>query len=178
MLLSFRLSDNAIMGGALRILRQGASKFSGIRRQRLQAGGYRVAPPASRPPWRLHRPGIVVLMPSFHVILSAPSLKAPWSTPGPPSVRLGWQNVHLSGPGVTASAACWSHCRPTPPSLRTLCFIGAEVVRGGRGRKLGAGQRAYSAAKREIYVSRHRQDHVRCVPSGSVVVRLSLPLGR
>jgi len=60
------------------------------------------------------------------------STRARWSTPGPRSVRgaqIG-KNVHLSG-GVGIGGVL-EPCRPTRPSSRTTCFIGArsEVVEG------------------------------------------------
>ncbi len=51
---------------------------------------------------------------------SAPmSTRAPWSTPGPRSAPAPRSARTCTCPAASASAACWSRCRPTRPSSRT-----------------------------------------------------------
>ena len=79
---------------------------------------------------------------------------------------------------MSASAACWNRCRPTPTIIEDNCFIGArsEVVEGviveensvlGMGVYLGQSTPIFNRETGDISYGR--------VPSGSVVVSGNLP---
>jgi 2,3,4,5-tetrahydropyridine-2,6-dicarboxylate N-succinyltransferase len=119
-LLSFRLRDNEIMqGGFTHYFDKVDSKFARYSQADFAAGGYRVVPPA------VARHGAflaknVVLMPSYvNVGAYVDEGKARWSTRGPPSARARRSARTCTSPGVSASAACSSRCRPTRRSSRT-----------------------------------------------------------
>jgi 2,3,4,5-tetrahydropyridine-2-carboxylate N-succinyltransferase len=117
-LLSFRLRDNGLMqGGYTHYFDKVDSKFALFSQEDFQAGGYRVVPPA------VARHGAfiaknVVMMPSYVNVgayVDEGTMVDTWATVGS-CAQIG-KNVHLSA--ASASAACWSRCRPTPPSSRT-----------------------------------------------------------
>lgn len=117
-LLSFRLTDNAPMqAGMLQFFDKVPTKFDGMSAEAFARAGYRVVPPA------VARRGSfigknVVLMPSYVNIgayVDEGTMVDTWATVG---------SAHRSARTSTcragsALAACWSRCRPTPPSSRT-----------------------------------------------------------
>jgi 2,3,4,5-tetrahydropyridine-2-carboxylate N-succinyltransferase len=154
-LLSFRLSENAIMGEApLQFYDKVPLKFSEYGDNAFKQGGYRVVPPA------VARRGAfigrnVVLMPSY--------------------VNVG-KNVHLSG-GVGIGGVL-EPLQANPTIIEDNCFIGArsEVVEGvvveensvlAMGVFLSQSTKIFDRATGKITYGR--------VPSGSVVVPGSLP---
>jgi 2,3,4,5-tetrahydropyridine-2-carboxylate N-succinyltransferase len=179
-LLSFRLRDNAIMGGAagdpLRFYDKVDTKFSSFDADRFRASGIRVVPPA------VARRGAyiarnVVLMPSFVNIgayVDEGTMVDTWATVGS-CAQIG-RNVHLSG-GVGIGGVL-EPVQAGPTIIEDNCFIGArsEVVEGvvieqdavlSMGVYIGASTRIYDRETGETVYGR--------VPRGAVVVPGSLP---
>ncbi len=178
-LLSFRLRENAVMGGGddpLRFYDKVDTKFSRYDAERFRAGGVRVVPPA------VARRGAyiarnVVLMPSFVNIgayVDEGTMVDTWATVGS-CAQIG-RNVHLSG-GVGIGGVL-EPVQAGPTIIEDNCFIGArsEVVEGvvveqdsviSMGVFIGASTRIYDRASGQILYGR--------VPRGSVVVSGSLP---
>jgi 2,3,4,5-tetrahydropyridine-2,6-dicarboxylate N-succinyltransferase len=179
-LLSFRLRDNAMMGGgerdALRFYDKVDPKFSHYSADDFRASGVRVVPPA------MARRGSyiarnVVLMPSFVNIgayIDEGTMVDTWSTVGS-CAQIG-RNVHLSG-GVGIGGVL-EPVQAAPTVIEDNCFIGArsEVVEGvvveqdaviSMGVYIGASTRIYDRETGQILYGR--------VPRGAVVVSGSLP---
>jgi 2,3,4,5-tetrahydropyridine-2-carboxylate N-succinyltransferase len=180
-LLSFRLRDNAVMGGGigtdpLRFYDKVDSKFSRFDAEQFRASGVRVVPPA------VARRGAfvarnVVLMPSFVNIgayIDQGTMVDTWATVGS-CAQIG-RNVHLSG-GVGIGGVL-EPVQAAPTIIEDNCFIGArsEVVEGviveqdaviSMGVYIGASTRIYDRESGQILYGR--------VPSGAVVVSGSLP---
>jgi 2,3,4,5-tetrahydropyridine-2-carboxylate N-succinyltransferase len=185
-LLSFRLTDNALLSAASpapgtdypRYYDKVPSKFGDWDAGRFAAAGFRAVPPASA------RRGAfigrnVVLMPSFVNIgayVDEGTMVDTWATVGS-CAQIG-KNVHLSG-GVGIGGVL-EPLQANPTVIEDNCFIGArsEVVEGviveensvlGMGVYLGQSTRIYDRARDRVSYGR--------VPSGSVVVSGSLPAG-
>jgi len=179
-LLSFRLQDNQVMGGAgdtaLRFYDKVDTKFARMDAAQLQASGVRVVPPA------VARHGAyiarnVVLMPSFVNIgayVDEGTMVDTWATVGS-CAQIG-RNVHLSG-GVGIGGVL-EPVQAAPTIIEDNCFIGArsEVVEGviveqdavlSMGVFIGASTRIYDRENGQILYGR--------VPRGAVVVPGSLP---
>ncbi|HEX7157207.1 MAG TPA: 2,3,4,5-tetrahydropyridine-2,6-dicarboxylate N-succinyltransferase [Burkholderiaceae bacterium] len=180
-LLSFRLRDNAVMGGGaagdpLRFYDKVDTKFSSFDAERFRASGIRVVPPA------VARRGAyiarnVVLMPSFVNIgayVDEGTMVDTWATVGS-CAQIG-RNVHLSG-GVGIGGVL-EPVQAGPTIIEDNCFIGArsEVVEGvvveqdavlSMGVYIGASTRIYDRETGETLYGR--------VPRGAVVVPGSLP---
>jgi 2,3,4,5-tetrahydropyridine-2-carboxylate N-succinyltransferase len=178
-LLSFRLRDNAVMGGPegpLRFYDKVDSKFAGFDAERFRASGVRVVPPA------VARRGAyiarnVVLMPSFVNIgayVDEGTMVDTWATVGS-CAQIG-RNVHLSG-GVGIGGVL-EPVQAAPTVIEDNCFIGArsEVVEGvvveqdaviSMGVYIGASTRIYDRESGQVLYGR--------VPRGAVVVPGSLP---
>jgi 2,3,4,5-tetrahydropyridine-2,6-dicarboxylate N-succinyltransferase len=180
-LLSFRLRDNAVMGGGdeldpLRFYDKVDGKFSRFDAERFRASGVRVVPPATA------RRGAyiarnVVLMPSFVNIgayVDEGTMVDTWATVGS-CAQIG-RNVHLSG-GVGIGGVL-EPVQAAPTIIEDNCFIGArsEVVEGviveqdavlSMGVYIGASTRIYDRESGQVLYGR--------VPRGAVVVPGSLP---
>jgi len=180
-LLSFRLRDNVVMGGAaasdpLRFYDKVESKFSRFDAEQFRASGVRVVPPA------VARRGAfvarnVVLMPSFVNIgayIDEGTMVDTWATVGS-CAQIG-RNVHLSG-GVGIGGVL-EPVQAAPTIIEDNCFIGArsEVVEGviveqdaviSMGVYIGASTRIYDRESGQISYGR--------IPRGAVVVSGSLP---
>ena len=176
-LLSFRLSENALMPGAeTQFYDKVASKFASYDANDFAAGGFRVVPPA------MARRGAfvarnVVLMPSYVNIgayVDEGTMVDTWATVGS-CAQIG-KNVHLSG-GVGIGGVL-EPIQANPVIIEDNCFVGArsEVVEGviveensviSMGVFLGQSTRIYDRASGEILYGR--------VPAGSVVVPGTLP---
>jgi len=176
-LISFRLADNAVTGGAgTQYYDKVPSKFAAYGAGQFAAGGFRVVPPA------MARRGSfvarnVVLMPSYVNIgayVDEGSMVDTWATVGS-CAQIG-KNVHLSG-GVGIGGVL-EPIQANPVVIEDNCFIGArsEVVEGviveensvlSMGVFISQSTRIYDRASGEISFGR--------VPSGSVVVPGTLP---
>ena len=129
-LLSFRLTDNAVMpaGGFTQFYDKVPSKFANYSAEDFAAGGFRVVPPATA------RRGAfigknVVLMPSYVNIgayVDEGTMVDTWATVGS-CAQIG-KNVHLSG-GVGIGGVL-EPLQANPVIIEDNCFIGArsEVV--------------------------------------------------
>src|SRR5574338_750259 len=177
-LLSFRLEDNAVIGGGgeLRYYDKVASKFSDYGREQFAQGGFRVVPPAAA------RKGAyiarnVVLMPSFVNIgayVDEGTMVDTWATVGS-CAQIG-KNVHLSG-GVGIGGVL-EPVQANPTIIEDNCFIGArsEIVEGvivgensviSMGVYIGQSTKIYHRETGELIYGR--------IPPGSVVVSGNLP---
>jgi len=176
-LLSFRLSDNEVMGQSpMQFFDKVPLKFADYGQSAFETGGYRVVPPA------VARRGSfigknVVLMPSYVNIgayVDEGTMVDTWATVGS-CAQIG-KNVHLSG-GVGIGGVL-EPLQANPTIIEDNCFIGArsEVVEGviveensvlAMGVFLSQSTRIYDRETKEIHYGR--------VPSGSVVVPGSLP---
>ncbi|AWB33338.1 2,3,4,5-tetrahydropyridine-2,6-dicarboxylate N-succinyltransferase [Orrella marina] len=176
-LLSFRISDNEVMGQApMQFFDKVPLKFAGYGINAFHAGGYRVVPPA------VARRGSfigrnVVLMPSYVNIgayVDEGTMVDTWATVGS-CAQIG-KNVHLSG-GVGIGGVL-EPLQANPTIIEDNCFIGArsEVVEGvvveensvlAMGVFLSQSTRIFDRETGKITYGR--------VPSGSVVVPGSLP---
>jgi 2,3,4,5-tetrahydropyridine-2-carboxylate N-succinyltransferase len=184
-LLSFRLTDNALIAAAPgaatdypRFYDKVPSKFANWDAERFAAAGFRAVPAATA------RRGAfiarnVVLMPSFVNIgayVDEGTMVDTWATVGS-CAQIG-RNVHLSG-GVGIGGVL-EPLQANPTIIEDNCFIGArsEVVEGvvveenavlGMGVYIGQSTRIYDRANDRVSYGR--------VPAGSVVVSGSLPAG-
>ncbi len=177
-LLSFRLTDNAVMpaGGFTQFYDKVPSKFANYTAEDFAAGGFRVVPPATA------RRGAfigknVVLMPSYVNIgayVDEGTMVDTWATVGS-CAQIG-KNVHLSG-GVGIGGVL-EPLQANPVIVEDNCFIGArsEVVEGvivgensviSMGVFLGQSTKIYDRETGEVFYGR--------VPPGSVVVPGNLP---
>src|SRR5436309_7619664 len=178
-LLSFRLSDMTLIGGApgkAKWWDKVPSKFDGWTAVQFRKAGFRAVPGAIVRRSAYIAPG-VVLMPSF-VNLGAHvdqgTMVDSWATVGS-CAQIG-KNVHLSG-GVGIGGVL-EPMQAGPTIIEDNCFIGArsEVVEGciiGEGSVLGMGvyigqsTKIIDRASGEVFMGR--------VPPYSVVVSGSLP---
>lgn len=176
-LLSFRLRDNAPMGGGdLTFYDKVPSKFAGMSEQQLKASGVRVVPPAVARRGSHIAKGCV-LMPSYVNIgafVDEGSMVDTWATVG--SCAQVGKNVHLSG-GVGLGGVL-EPLQAGPTIIEDNCFIGArsEIVEGviveensviSMGVYIGQSTKIFDRETGEIHYGR--------VPAGSVVVSGSLP---
>jgi 2,3,4,5-tetrahydropyridine-2-carboxylate N-succinyltransferase len=176
-LLSFRLSDNALMhAGELAFFDKVQTKFSNLSDEEMRATGVRVVPPA------VARHGSfigknVVLMPSYVNIgarVGEGTMVDTWATVGS-CAQIG-RNVHLSG-GVGIGGVL-EPLQANPTIIEDNCFIGArsEVVEGvivEENSVLSMG--VFLSQSTKIYDRRNGTISYGRVPSGSVVVPGTLP---
>ena len=178
-LLSFRLSDNSIIGGGpgeAAWWDKVPSKFEGWGEAEFRAAGFRTVPPAT-----VRRGAFiganVVLMPSFVNIggyVDSGTMVDTWATVGS-CAQIG-RNVHLSG-GVGIGGVL-EPLQANPTIIEDNCFIGArsEVVEGvivGEGAVLSMG--VFLSATTKIIDRATGAVHVGHVPPYSVVVPGALP---
>ena len=176
-LLSFRLTDNAMMrAGDLHFFDKVETKFSRLGEEQMRATGVRVVPPAVARHGAYIAPG-VVLMPSYVNIgayVGEGTMVDTWATVGS-CAQIG-RNVHLSG-GVGIGGVL-EPVQANPTIIGDNCFIGArsEVVEGvivedncviSMGVYIGQSTKIYDRATGEVLYGR--------VPEGSVVVSGNLP---
>ncbi len=176
-LLSFRLTDNAMMrAGDLHFFDKVATKFGRLGEAEMRATGVRVVPQAVARHGAYLAPG-VVLMPSYVNIgayVDEGTMVDTWATVGS-CAQIG-RNVHLSG-GVGIGGVL-EPVQANPTIIGDNCFIGArsEVVEGvivedncviSMGVYIGKSTKIYDRATGEIHYGR--------VPEGSVVVSGNLP---
>ncbi len=176
-LLSFRLSDNAVQeGGDLRFFDKVPTKFGGWSDGDFARGGFRVVPPATA------RRGAfiarnVVLMPSYVNIgayVDEGTMVDTWATVGS-CAQIG-KNVHLSG-GVGIGGVL-EPVQANPTIIEDNCFIGArsEVVEGvivGADSVVSMG--VFIGQSTPIFDRTTGEITYGCIPPGSVVVSGSLP---
>jgi 2,3,4,5-tetrahydropyridine-2-carboxylate N-succinyltransferase len=178
-LLSFRLNDMTMIGGAP----GGASwwdkvpsKFAGMTPETFKAAGYRAVPGAVVRHSAYVAPG-VILMPSFvnlGAYVDSGTMVDTWATVGS-CAQIG-KNVHLSG-GVGIGGVL-EPLQANPTIIEDNCFIGArsEVVEGvvvGEGSVLSMG--VYIGASTKIVDRATGKIHTGKVPPYSVVVSGTLP---
>lgn len=178
-LLSFRLADNAIIGGGpgeATWWDKVPSKFDGWGEAEFRKAGFRAVPPAT-----VRRGAFiganVVLMPSFVNIggyVDTGTMVDTWATVGS-CAQIG-KNVHLSG-GVGIGGVL-EPLQANPTIIEDHCFIGArsEVVEGviiGEGAVLSMG--VFISATTKVIDRATGAVHVGHVPPYSVVVPGALP---
>nr|MDP2190505.1 2,3,4,5-tetrahydropyridine-2,6-dicarboxylate N-succinyltransferase [Rhodoferax sp.] len=176
-LLSFRLTDNALMrAGDLAFYDKVPTKFAHMDEEALQATGVRVVPPAVARRGSYLAKG-VILMPSFVNIgayVDEGTMVDTWAAVGS-CAQIG-KNVHLSG-GVGIGGVL-EPMQANPTIIEDNCFIGArsEVVEGviveensviSMGVYLGQSTPIYDRASDTVSYGR--------IPAGSVVISGSLP---
>jgi 2,3,4,5-tetrahydropyridine-2-carboxylate N-succinyltransferase len=176
-LLSFRLSDNAVMkAGDLAFFDKVQTKFSHLSAEEMAATGVRVVPPAVARRGSFIAKG-AVLMPSYVNIgayVDEGTMVDTWATVG--SCAQVGKNVHLSG-GVGLGGVL-EPLQANPTIIEDNCFIGArsEIVEGviveensviSMGVYIGQSTPIYDRATGETTYGR--------VPAGSVVISGSLP---
>ena len=176
-LLSFRLTDNAVMrAGDLGFFDKVKTKFSNLDDTQMRAAGVRVVPPAVARRGSYIAKG-AILMPSYVNIgayVDEGTMVDTWAAVGS-CAQIG-KNVHLSG-GVGIGGVL-EPMQANPTIIEDNCFIGArsEVVEGviveensvlSMGVFIGQSTPIYDRATGEITYGR--------VPAGSVVVAGSLP---
>lgn len=121
-LLSFRINDNQVIEGAeSRYFDKVPMKFANYDEARFQKEGFRVVPPAAV------RQGAfiarnTVLMPSY-VNIGAYVDEGTMVDTGRPSAPARRSVKTFTSPAASASAAYWSRCRPTRPSLKTTALL-------------------------------------------------------
>ena len=178
-LLSFRLTDNAVMNdtsSAARYFDKVPTKFADYSDADFRAGGFRVVPPA------VARRGAfiaknVVLMPSYVNIgayVDEGAMVDTWATVGS-CAQIG-KNVHLSG-GVGIGGVL-EPLQANPTIIEDNCFVGArsEVVEGvivGEGSVISMG--VFIGQSTKIYNRETGEFSYGKVPPYSVVVSGSLP---
>ncbi len=178
-LLSFRLTDNAVMNdtsNAARYFDKVPTKFADYSDADFRAGGFRVVPPA------VARRGAfiaknVVLMPSYVNIgayVDEGAMVDTWATVGS-CAQIG-KNVHLSG-GVGIGGVL-EPLQANPTIIEDNCFVGArsEVVEGvivGEGSVISMG--VFIGQSTKIYNRETGEFSYGKVPPYSVVVSGSLP---
>jgi 2,3,4,5-tetrahydropyridine-2-carboxylate N-succinyltransferase len=179
-LLSFRLTDNAIMPFGSGATAYGYDKvplkYAEWTTEQFQAAGFRAVPGAV-----VRRSAFiaknVVLMPSFvnlGAYVDSGTMVDTWATVGS-CAQIG-KNVHLSG-GVGIGGVL-EPLQANPTIIEDNCFVGArsEVVEGvivGEGSVLSMG--VFISASTKIVDRATGQVHVGKVPPYSVVVSGSLP---
>ena len=179
-LLSFRLTDNAVINGTssnnARYFDKVPTKFADYSDADFRAGGFRVVPPA------VARRGAfiarnVVLMPSYVNIgayVDEGTMVDTWATVGS-CAQIG-KNVHLSG-GVGIGGVL-EPLQANPTIIEDNCFVGArsEVVEGvivGEGSVISMG--VFIGQSTKIYNRETGEFSYGKVPPYSVVVSGSLP---
>src|SRR5438552_1642405 len=180
-LLSFRLSDMTLIGGApgkAKWWDKVPSKFDGWTAVQFRKAGFRAVPGAIVRRSAYIAPG-VVLMPSF-VNLGAHvdqgTMVDSWATVGS-CAQIG-KNVHLSG-GVGIGGVL-EPMQAGPTIIEDNCFIGArsEIVEGvivGEGSVVSMG--VYIGQSTKIYNRATGEVSYGKIPPGSVVVSGNLPGG-
>jgi 2,3,4,5-tetrahydropyridine-2,6-dicarboxylate N-succinyltransferase len=178
-LLSFRLNDNAIIGGGpghAAWWDKIPSKFAGWGENRFREAGFRAVPGAI-----VRRSAFiardVVLMPSFVNIgayVDSKTMVDTWVTVGS-CAQIG-RSVHLSG-GVGIGGVL-EPLQANPTIIEDDCFIGArsEIVEGvivGQGSVVSMG--VFIGASTKVVDRATGKVHVGYVPPYSVVVSGSLP---
>src|SRR5665647_3125409 len=178
-LLSFRLTDNAIMrAGDLAFYDKVPTKFAHMDEAGMKATGVRVVPPAVARRGSFIGKG-VILMPSYVNIgayVDEGTMVDTWATVGS-CAQIG-KHVHLSG-GVGIGGVL-EPMQAGPTIIEDNCFIGArsEVVEGviveensviSMGVYLGQSTPIYDRATDTVSYGR--------IPAGSVVISGSLPKG-
>ena len=178
-LLSFRLNDMGLIGGAP----GGASwwdkvpsKFAGMTAEGFRSAGYRAVPGAVVRHSAYIAPG-VILMPSFvnlGAYVDGGTMVDTWATVGS-CAQIG-KNVHLSG-GVGIGGVL-EPLQANPTIIEDNCFIGArsEVVEGvvvGEGSVLAMG--TFIGASTKVVDRATGKVHIGEVPPYSVVVSGNLP---
>ena len=178
-LLSFRLNDNALVGGGpgqATWWDKVPSKFEGWGKNRFREAGFRAVPGAIvRHSAFIARD--VVLMPSFvnlGAYVDEKTMVDTWVTVGS-CAQIG-RNVHLSG-GVGIGGVL-EPLQANPTIIEDDCFIGArsEVVEGvivGQGSVLSMG--VFISASTKVIDRTSGKVHIGHVPPYSVVVPGSLP---
>jgi 2,3,4,5-tetrahydropyridine-2-carboxylate N-succinyltransferase len=176
-LLSFRLSDNALIGaGASTWYDKVPTKFEGWTAETFKAAGFRAVPGAVVRRSAFIAKG-VVLMPSFvnlGAYVDEGTMIDTWATVGS-CAQIG-KNVHISGGAGIGGVL--EPLQAGPVIIEDNCFIGAraEVAEGvvvetgavlSMGVYLGASTKIVDRATGEIHIGR--------VPAYSVVVSGSLP---
>lgn len=176
-LLSFRLTDNAIMrAGDLAFYDKVPTKFAHMDEAGMKATGVRVVPPAVARRGSFIGKG-VILMPSYVNIgafVDEGTMVDTWATVGS-CAQIG-KHVHLSG-GVGIGGVL-EPMQAGPTIIEDNCFIGArsEVVEGviveensviSMGVYLGQSTPIYDRASDSVSYGR--------IPAGSVVISGSLP---
>jgi 2,3,4,5-tetrahydropyridine-2-carboxylate N-succinyltransferase len=176
-LLSFRLTDNAVIpGGHSRFYDKVPMKYAEYREADFRRDGVRVVPDAIVRRGAFVAPD-VVLMPSYVNIgayVDSGTMVDTWATVGS-CAQIG-KNVHLSG-GVGIGGVL-EPVQAGPTIIEDDCFIGArsEVVEGviiERGSVLSMG--VYIGQSTRIYDRDSGEISYGRVPAGSVVVPGSLP---
>ena len=176
-LLSFRLSDNALMrAGELGFFDKVPTRFSRLSEDELRSSGVRIVPPAVARYGSFQARG-VILMPSYVNIgayVDEGTMVDTWATVG--SCAQVGKNVHLSG-GVGLGGVL-EPMQAGPTIIEDNCFIGArsEIVEGviveensviSMGVYIGQSTPIYDRATGHVSYGR--------VPAGSVVISGSLP---
>lgn len=176
-LLSFRLTDNAVMhSGDLTFYDKVATKFAHLDEAALKACGVRIVPPAVARRGSYLAAG-VILMPSYVNIgayVDEGTMVDTWATVGS-CAQIG-KHVHLSG-GVGIGGVL-EPMQAGPTIIEDNCFIGArsEIVEGiiveegsviSMGVFIGQSTKILDRETGEIIYGR--------VPAGSVVVSGSMP---
>jgi 2,3,4,5-tetrahydropyridine-2-carboxylate N-succinyltransferase len=176
-LLSFRLSDNAIMrSGDLSFYDRVPTKFAGSSEDEMKASGVRVVPPAVARRGSFIAKG-AILMPSYVNVgayVDEGTLVDTWATVGS-GAQVG-KNVHLSGGAGLGGVL--EPVQASPTIIEDNCFIGArsEVVEGviveensviAMGVYISQSTKIYDRATGQVTYGR--------VPAGSVVVSGNLP---
>ncbi len=176
-LLSFRLTDNAMMrAGDLAFYDKVSTKFAHMDEAGMKATGVRVVPPAVARRGSFIGKG-VVLMPSYVNIgafVDEGTMVDTWATVGS-CAQIG-KHVHLSG-GVGIGGVL-EPMQAGPTIIEDNCFIGArsEIVEGviveensviSMGVYLGQSTPIYDRASDSVSYGR--------IPAGSVVISGSLP---
>ena len=176
-LLSFRLSDNAIIkSGELGFYDKVRTKFARSTDEEMKASGVRVVPPAVARRGCFIAKG-AILMPSFVNIgayVDEGTMVDTWATVGS-CAQIG-KGVHLSG-GVGIGGVL-EPVQANPTIIEDNCFVGArsEIVEGviveensviSMGVFIGQSTKIYDRTTGEIIYGR--------VPAGSVVVSGNLP---
>jgi 2,3,4,5-tetrahydropyridine-2-carboxylate N-succinyltransferase len=176
-LLSFRITDNAVIDGGFQpFFDKVPTKFAGFGQAEFAAQGARVVPPATVRRGAYIAPG-VVLMPSYVNIgafVDSGTMVDTWATVGS-CAQIG-KNVHLSG-GVGIGGVL-EPLQASPTIIEDDCFIGArsEVVEGvvvERGAVLSMG--VFIGQSTKIYNRETGEITYGRVPAGSVVVPGNLP---
>ncbi|MFL6693017.1 MAG: 2,3,4,5-tetrahydropyridine-2,6-dicarboxylate N-succinyltransferase [Ramlibacter sp.] len=176
-LLSFRLSDNAVMkAGDLAFYDKVQTKFAHLTPEEMAATGVRVVPPAVARRGSFVAKG-AILMPSYVNIgayVDEGTMVDTWATVG--SCAQVGKHVHLSG-GVGLGGVL-EPLQANPTIIEDNCFIGArsEIVEGviveensviSMGVYIGQSTPIYDRSTGETTYGR--------VPAGSVVISGSLP---
>ncbi len=177
-LLSFRLQDNHVMPGACtQYYDKVPSKFAGYTAADFVAGGFRVVPPRGAPGAAPSWPATSCsCLPTSTSVPT--STRARWSTPGPRSAPARRSARTCTSRAASASAECWSRCRPIPRSSRTTASS-ARAPRSWRAsssRRTRCSRWGCSSARAPASTTGPTGETLYGrVPAGSVVVPGTLP---